>query len=116
MNKQQRYHRVGKLFRAACGLPTEQRPIFLDGQCGSDESLKKEVLALLAEDSGPTSILNRPPLGKEIHLSQVVSAVVLGPPGTPQTIGRPARVASAPHVTPRAHALLPGSGKPPSIR
>src|SRR5436190_1464375 len=35
---------------------------------------------------------------------------------TPQTIGLPRVVASAPHVVVSAHALLPGSGMPPPTR
>ncbi len=88
MNRQQRYHRVGELFRAACELPPAERPGFLDAQCEGDETLKNEVLDLLAEDDSSTGILQHPPLGEQVHLSQVVAAVGSGSSAMPESIGR----------------------------
>jgi serine/threonine protein kinase/tetratricopeptide (TPR) repeat protein len=54
-----RWQRLQTLFHAAAGLSEAEQRTFLDGQCGDDPSLVTDTLALLAEDAGGESLLDR---------------------------------------------------------
>ena len=45
------HKRVEELFQQAVDLPVEQREAFLEQACGSDEALKTELAALLAQSN-----------------------------------------------------------------
>src|SRR5262249_34082006 len=47
----ERYREVGRVFRAAAEIPSDQRKAFLDATCGEDTALRKEVESLLGHDS-----------------------------------------------------------------
>jgi predicted ATPase/serine/threonine protein kinase len=49
MNAEQ-YQRIGQIYHAALDLPPESRAAFLDGACGEDEELRREVDSLLGAD------------------------------------------------------------------
>jgi len=53
VNDSARHERVMDLFDAACDLPPEQQTRFLREQAGEDESVIKEVRALLQHDAKP---------------------------------------------------------------
>src|SRR5262249_40025540 len=46
----ERYREVGRIFRAASEIPTDQRNAFLDATCGEDTALRKDVESLLGHD------------------------------------------------------------------
>ncbi len=54
-----RWDRVQALFHEAVDLPEAERRAFLETQCGGDESLLDEVLALVAEDSRAAPLLDQ---------------------------------------------------------
>src|SRR5262245_28281831 len=45
--KPERYQQVGQLYHAALELETDERASFLDGACGDDDELRREVESLL---------------------------------------------------------------------
>src|SRR5216117_3834694 len=47
----ERYHEVGRVFRAAAEIPPDRRAAFLDAACGDDNSLRQDVESLLVHDS-----------------------------------------------------------------
>jgi tRNA A-37 threonylcarbamoyl transferase component Bud32/tetratricopeptide (TPR) repeat protein len=67
--------RALELFEAAIGLPAEERAPFLDGACGDDLELRREVTSLLEADRTPgTSVLDRPALGTGFHVEGAAAA------------------------------------------
>lgn len=54
-----RWERVQALFHAALDRPEAEREAFLVAACGNDDALRTEVLALIAADAEPGSILDR---------------------------------------------------------
>jgi serine/threonine protein kinase/tetratricopeptide (TPR) repeat protein len=54
-----RWDRVQELFHQAVELPEGERRGFLQSQCGEDEALVGDVLALVEEDSRGSSLLDR---------------------------------------------------------
>src|SRR5215211_3121728 len=54
-----RWDKLQSLFHAVADLPADQHRAFLDAQCGDDPSLVTDVLALVAEDARPDSVLDR---------------------------------------------------------
>jgi serine/threonine-protein kinase len=54
-----RWERVQALFHAAVDLPGDEQDAYLTDACGPDAMLKSEVLALIAEDSRGTSLIDR---------------------------------------------------------
>jgi eukaryotic-like serine/threonine-protein kinase len=53
-----RWQRVQSLFHEAADLPTSERRVFLETQCGDDAGLVSEVLTLLEEDARGGSLLD----------------------------------------------------------
>ncbi len=54
-----RWARIQELFHRAAEMREAERRPFLETACGDDPSLVAEVLALLREDAGPESLLDR---------------------------------------------------------
>src|SRR5277367_1202116 len=54
-----RWKKIQDLFHAAADLPAQEQSAFLKNACGDNEGLAAEVLALLAEDSQGSSLLDR---------------------------------------------------------
>ena len=66
---------VERLFHAALALPPHRRIAFLDGSCGGDEGLKRDVQSLLDESASDTEFLEQPLLaaahaGQAVHQSR----------------------------------------------
>jgi serine/threonine-protein kinase len=55
----ERWARLQAIFHAAAELPEADRPAFLDARCAGDEALRRDVIALLAEDDRGGSILDK---------------------------------------------------------
>src|SRR6185369_13349523 len=53
-----RWERVQELFHRAIDLAPDEQPAFLHGACAGDETLVRDVLAMLAHDSRSTSLLD----------------------------------------------------------
>src|SRR5271170_5857016 len=53
------WKRIQDLFHAAADLPPQEQRAFLKSACGDNDALAAEVLALLAEDSHGSSLLDR---------------------------------------------------------
>ena len=53
-----RWQRIQELFHGAAELPEDKRQSYLNSHCGSDDQLKGEVQALLAEDSREGGLLD----------------------------------------------------------
>ncbi|HEY6213911.1 MAG TPA: hypothetical protein VIW45_16570, partial [Vicinamibacterales bacterium] len=56
----ERWQRVSQLVDAALACPDGQRASFLKDACGSDSSLRQEVLSLLAMQGDAAAFLERP--------------------------------------------------------
>ncbi len=56
----ERYARVSELFRAAAELLPQDRAAFLEKECGNDESLRREVEALLEADAQSDGFIEQP--------------------------------------------------------
>src|ERR1041384_525317 len=52
-----RWQKVEELFHAALARDSKERSAFLDGACGSDTALRREVDSLLACDAGSNSMM-----------------------------------------------------------
>ncbi|MGC3980700.1 MAG: hypothetical protein QM808_05520 [Steroidobacteraceae bacterium] len=50
-----RWGRIQDLFNRAADMPLAERTRFLDQECGTDSTLRKELDDLLAADAGPPS-------------------------------------------------------------
>jgi predicted ATPase/serine/threonine protein kinase len=59
MNAEQ-YQRIGQIYHAALDLPPESRAAFLDGACGEDEELRREVDSLLGADEKAGEFIGTP--------------------------------------------------------
>jgi serine/threonine protein kinase len=55
-----RWDEIENAYHRARDLHVEDRSRFLDERCGSDESMRRQVEILLAQDANPTSFLNHP--------------------------------------------------------
>jgi serine/threonine-protein kinase len=55
-----RWDEIENAYHRARDLQSEDRSRFLDERCGSDDSMRRQVEILLAQDANPTSFLNRP--------------------------------------------------------
>ena len=53
------WERVQELFHKAAELPDAERRVFLEAECGADETLLADVLALLEADANSSSLLDR---------------------------------------------------------
>jgi hypothetical protein len=60
---QERWRGVEGLFHAALERRPEARQAFLDGACGGDSDLRRQVELLLAKDQEAGSFLERPAMG-----------------------------------------------------
>ena len=56
----ERWQKIERLYHAALELAEGQRAAFVDQACGEDESLKREVMSLLAQSEGVDSFLEAP--------------------------------------------------------
>lgn len=63
MSQADRWQRVSELFDAALDRPSGERRRWLEEACGGDESLRREVEAMLAADERAEGVLERPPAG-----------------------------------------------------
>jgi serine/threonine protein kinase/Flp pilus assembly protein TadD len=63
-----RWEALQELFHGAAGLPPGDRSAFLTSAAGGDETLVRDVLAMLAHDSRATSLLDRDVAGAADHL------------------------------------------------
>ncbi|HVO97923.1 MAG TPA: serine/threonine-protein kinase [Bryobacteraceae bacterium] len=54
-----RWSRIQELFGAAVDLPTAEQHAFLEAECGGDQALMAEVMAMIEEDSRGDSLLDR---------------------------------------------------------
>ncbi len=54
-----RWSRIQQLFSAAVDLPANERRTFLEAECGGDQALLAEVLAMIEEGSRGDSLLDR---------------------------------------------------------
>ncbi|MHC4092975.1 MAG: tetratricopeptide repeat protein, partial [Planctomycetota bacterium] len=71
----ERYERLGELFSATCKLSPRERAAALDRECADDPSLRRDVEALLAKDSDPSSFLENPALGDDFRLEAATPAM-----------------------------------------
>jgi len=62
--------RIRELFLAACEKNADERTEFLQRVCGGDESVRKEVESLLANDNEADTFLHTPALGKAFSQAQ----------------------------------------------
>jgi serine/threonine protein kinase len=69
-----RWHKVEKIYHSVLEKPREQRVPYLDGACGSDAELRRQVEALISRTEAASSPLDRPAW----ELLETTSA----PPGT----------------------------------
>ncbi len=90
----ERYHEVGRVFRAAAEIPPDRRAAFLDAACGDDNSLRQDVESLLVHDSqgagwidgraldvAAQALASRPSeswVGRQVHHYQVSSLLGRG--------------------------------------
>ena len=58
--KPKRWQQLDKLFHSALERRTEERAAFLDEACAGDESLRRQVEALLAAHDEARSFIERP--------------------------------------------------------
>jgi eukaryotic-like serine/threonine-protein kinase len=58
--KPERWQQVDQLFQAALERAPEDRPAFLNEACGADDSLRREIEALLAADGQAGSLIETP--------------------------------------------------------
>src|SRR5262245_33461325 len=58
----ERYRQVGQLFHTAFDLEPDEQMAFLEGACGSDQELRREVESLLAAHSGACAYCTAPAL------------------------------------------------------
>lgn len=56
----ERWQQVDQLFQAALERAPDERPVFLNEACGADDSLRREVEALLAADGQAGSLIETP--------------------------------------------------------
>jgi serine/threonine protein kinase len=56
----ERYTRIGELYHRLLGRPVEQRAAFLAEACGNDDTLREEVLSLLAAHDAAGSFIETP--------------------------------------------------------
>lgn len=54
-----RWQQIQNVFHDAAGLPQREQHAFLKGACGSDQDLKSQVQAMLDQDAGADSLLDR---------------------------------------------------------
>ncbi|MHC4427400.1 MAG: serine/threonine protein kinase [Planctomycetota bacterium] len=74
------FERVERLFHAARRLAPETRPAYLDEACDGDETLRREVEALLAEHDRPAGgFMDEPALGRGFRVGEAES---MAPPVT----------------------------------
>ena len=59
----ERYRQVGQLYHAALDLGYDRRASFLEGACGSDQELRREVESLLASHEHAGEFIETPALG-----------------------------------------------------
>ena len=72
-----RWDKIQSLFHSVADLPAEQHRTFLDAQCTEDPSLVDDVMALVAEDARPDSLLDR---GVATAAHQVFDRTTFSPP------------------------------------
>ena len=65
--KQELWRRVEELFHAALERMPETRQTFLDGMCGADSALRRQVELLLAAEKHAGSFLEVPPIEDIVH-------------------------------------------------
>ena len=70
-------------YHGARDLQGEARVRFLDAQCGSDDSMRRQVEALLAQDDASNGLLNRPAL----DVAAAWTTVAAGPTLTGRKVG-----------------------------
>ena len=58
--KQTHWQTIEQIFNEAVALPPDERASFVAEKSGDDEELRREILALLAEDAENTDFLNEP--------------------------------------------------------
>lgn len=54
------FQRLYEIFQQACDLPEEQREAFLDQACGADQTLRDQVVRLLAQEASASQLLDVP--------------------------------------------------------
>ncbi|MBK8811185.1 MAG: serine/threonine-protein kinase [Acidobacteria bacterium] len=57
----ERLQNIEEIFHAAADLEPDEREAFLDARCGGDADLRREVVSLLAADSGVDSLIDSSP-------------------------------------------------------
>jgi serine/threonine protein kinase len=81
----ERWVQVNEVLHRAMQIAPEKQPSFLDGACGSDESLRREVESLLAaDDEARSNFLQSPPavgLGKVVRIQDYEIQSLLGAGG-----------------------------------
>jgi serine/threonine protein kinase/tetratricopeptide (TPR) repeat protein len=78
MMTSQQYERLCRLFESASELEPDQRSALLDRECADDPTVRREVEAMLALDSDPSSFLESPALGEGLGLA-AADTLDLGP-------------------------------------
>jgi predicted ATPase/serine/threonine protein kinase len=58
----EQYQRIGTLYHAALEVPPENRAAFLDGACGGDSELRRQVESLLQADQAAGDFIDTPAL------------------------------------------------------
>jgi eukaryotic-like serine/threonine-protein kinase len=81
----EQWAQVNEVLHRAMQVAPEQQAAFLDGACGPDESLRREVESLLAaDDEARSSFLRSPPtvgLGKGVRVGDYEIQSLLGAGG-----------------------------------
>src|SRR5580698_1544726 len=71
-----RWERIEDIFHRLSDMPPSEQRQSLHAACGGDETLMADILAMLREDAGETSLLDR-------HLPQAAQNLFEAPPATP---------------------------------
>src|SRR5690348_5528952 len=73
----ERWQRIEELFHAALACGPESRQAYLDGACGQDTNLRREVESLLAQDEQAESFLE----SRRLEATQTLACVHSTPTG-----------------------------------
>lgn len=87
----ERWQKIERIYHDAAEIPPDERQKFLHLACDGDESIRKEVLSLLAASGGTEEFLDAPALhvaAKALAFSTVAASQPPSAPPLPEFIGR----------------------------
>jgi serine/threonine protein kinase/Tol biopolymer transport system component len=86
--ERERWRKIERLYDAALERDSRERAQFLADACAGDESLRREVEALLAQGEGPESFLGKPALDVAAEAQARDQARAAGTPGPDALLGK----------------------------